>query len=253
VAGTSAGAIVGALFAAGMEIEEMVERFSSFAGSELYKTMRANYARNRGRMQASKNRERFFRGSSLTFLSDTERSALGGELLAAFVERFVGPDRLIEDLRLPFAASATDLVAGRQVTMGYGSLHSALRASCAIPGMFPPVEDGDRLLVDGSVVAEVPIAAALQLGLPAPVMAMHLERAVPKVTRFESSTEIAIRTNALIHTQLVREQLRSAPLLLTIPVAEIGWLSFRDGAKLIAEGEAAAQAALPTLLEKLAT
>jgi NTE family protein len=251
VAGTSAGAIVGALWAAGLPIEEMIDRFTGFAGSDLYKTMRSSYARHRGRIQASKARERFFRGSSLTFLSDTERSALGEDLLAAFVERLVGPDRLIQSLPLPFAASATDLVAGRQHTMSYGSLHSALRASCAIPGMFPPVADGERLLVDGSVVAEVPIGAAGQLGLKAPVLALHLERAVPEVTRFETSTEIAIRTNALIHTQLVREQLRSAPLLVTIPVAEIGWLSFRDGAKLIAEGERAAEAALPALLERL--
>lgn len=250
VAGTSAGAIVGALFAAGVDIEEMVQRFTSFAGSDLYKAMRSAYARSRAG-SGSRNRERFFRGSSLALLSDSEQAALSGELLAQFVERLVGPDRQIQSLRLPFAAAATDLVAGRQMTMTYGSLHSALRASCAIPGMFPPVAEGDRLLVDGSVAAEVPIGAAQQLGLKAPVMALHLERAMREVTRFETSTEIAIRTNALMHTQLVREQLRAAPLLLTIPVSDIGWLSFRDGSKLIEEGEKAAEAALPALFEKL--
>jgi NTE family protein len=252
VAGTSGGAIVGALHAAGVDVEEIVERFQAFSRSPLYRAMRATFARHRGRISAARNKERFFRGSSLTFLSDSARSALGDDLLCSFVEHLVGPDRTIQSLRLPFAASATDLVAGRQITLSYGSLHSALRASCAIPGLFAPQADGDRLLVDGSVVAEVPIAAAQALGLKAPVFATHLERAMPPVSLFENATEVAVRVNALVHTQLVREQLRLAPLLLTIPVAEIGWLSFRDGAKLIAEGERAAEAALPALLDKLA-
>jgi NTE family protein len=251
VAGTCAGAIVGAMFASGLDEELLVDRFVGFAGSPLYKQMRAAFQRHLPRIKAARTKERFFHGSSLAFLSDTDRSALGDDLLAAFVEHFVGSDRTIESLKLPFAACATDLVSGRQVTLSYGSLSSALRASCAFPGMFAPQVDGDRLLVDGSVVAEVPIAAATQLGLPAPVMALHLERATRPVTSFKNSTEIAVRTNALLHTQLVREQLRAAPLVLSIPVAEIGWLSFRDGAKLIAEGEKAAEAALPPLLERL--
>ena len=249
VAGTSAGAIVGALYAAGADVEEIVERFVGFAGSDLYRRMRRAFAV--ARTEATRNKEHLFLGQSPSYLSEEKRSALGDDLLAEFVERFIGPDQLIQSLRVPFAASATDLVAGRQIVLSYGSLHSALRASCAIPGLFPPQHDGERLLVDGSVCAEVPIAAAQGLGLPAPVLAAHLERVVPPATVFDSSTEIAIRTHALIHTELVREQLRAAPLLLTIPVAEIGWLNFRDGARLIAEGEKAAEAAISELLEKL--
>jgi hypothetical protein len=63
--------------------------------------------------------------------------------------------------------------------------------------------------------------------------------------------EIAIRANALVHTELVREQLRHAPLLLTVPVPEMRWLSFADGAKLIEVGERTAAAALPSLLAQL--
>jgi NTE family protein len=247
VAGTSAGAIVGALFAAGADVEDIVERFTSFARSSLYQSMRRVFAHG----AAARSKARFLRGVDPSIHSEGERAALGDDLLAGFVEHFVGSDRLIQSLRVPFAAAATDLVAGRQITLSYGSLCSALRASCAIPGLFPPQRDGDRLLVDGSIVAEVPIAAAQQLGLPAPVLAAHLERVVPPVTRFDNATEIAARASALVHTQLVREQLRSAPLLVTIPVAEIGWLSFRDGAKLVAEGERAAEAAMPELLARL--
>jgi len=249
IAGTSAGAIVGALYAAGVEVEDIVERFTGFAGSDLYRRMRRAFAV--ARSHATRNKERLFLGSSPSYLSEVDRSAISDDLLAAFIEHFVGPDQLIQSLRVPFAAAATDLVAGRQIALTFGSLHSALRASCAIPGLFPPQPDGDRLLVDGSAVAEVPIAAAQGLGLPAPVLAAHLERVLPPANGLQNATEIAIRTHALIHTQLVREQLRAAPLLLTVPVAEIGWLSFRDGARLITEGEMAAEAAISELLEKL--
>jgi hypothetical protein len=97
----------------------------------------------------------------------------------------------------------------------------------------------------------VPIAAAATLCPSATVMAVYLERTVPQVERYDNATEVAIRTNALVHTQLVREQLRAARLLLTIPVQEVGWLSFRDGQKLIAVGERVAEEALPGIFEKL--
>ncbi len=251
VAGTSAGAIIGALHASGLDEETLIERFTSFPRSELYRTMRGAYARRSARGESPKNRARFFRGSSMSFFSETERSALGDDLLAQFIEHIAGPDRLIQSLPSPFAACATDLVEGRQVALSYGSLHSALRASCAIPGFFPPQPDGDRLLVDGSVVAEVPIGAAQNLNPQATVMAIHLARSVPQVHRYDNATDIAIRANALVHTQLVREQLRFAPLLLTVPVQEVGWLSFREGEKLIAAGEQAAEEHLPALLEQL--
>ena len=234
-----------------LEPEAIVERFTAFPRSEVYRAIRAGYARRRLGRDAVKNTQRFFRGSSLNFLSETERSALGDDLLAAFVEHFIGADRTIQSLRLPFAACATDLVEGRHVSLTYGSLHSALRASCAIPGLFPPQVDGERLLVEGSIMAEVPIVAAQTLAPKATVLAAYLARRVPPVHRYDTATDIAVRASALMHTQLVREQLRAAPLLLTIPVQEVGWLSFRDGKSLIAAGERAAEEALPGLLEQL--
>jgi NTE family protein len=251
VAGTSVGGVIGAMIAAGHDVELLVDRFVGFAASPLYRRMRATFSRQLPRIRAARNKERFFHGSSLAFLSDSDTSVLDDGLLAEFVAHFVGDDRLIQSLKLPFAACAADLVSGRAITLSYGSLHAALRASCAIPGMFAPQVDGDRLLVDGAVVSEVPIAAAQQLGVAAPIMAAHLERAMRPVTGFASATEIAVRASALLETQLVREQLRAAPLVLPLAVADVGWLSFRDGKALIAEGERAAEAALPPLLDKL--
>jgi len=70
----------------------------------------------------------------------------------------------IERLRIPFTAVAMDLVTGAQVVLDHGDLESALLASAAIPGILPPVVREGRTLVDGGMIAYVPVRAALQAG-----------------------------------------------------------------------------------------
>ena len=70
----------------------------------------------------------------------------------------------IEDLALPFAATATDLVTGRAVHLQSGPLVPALMASAAVPGLYPPVRIDGRDLVDGGVVSMVPVDHALRMG-----------------------------------------------------------------------------------------
>jgi NTE family protein len=70
----------------------------------------------------------------------------------------------IEQLAVPFTAVAMDLVTGAPVLLDHGDLESALLASAAIPGMLPPVDREGRTLVDGGVIAYVPVLAALQAG-----------------------------------------------------------------------------------------
>ncbi|MEO3809119.1 patatin-like phospholipase family protein [Sphaerisporangium sp. B11E5] len=75
-----------------------------------------------------------------------------------------GLPRRIEDLAIPFTAVAMDLVTGAQVLLDHGDLESALLASAAIPGVLPPVDREGRTLVDGGVIAFVPVLAALRAG-----------------------------------------------------------------------------------------
>jgi NTE family protein len=70
----------------------------------------------------------------------------------------------IEQLGVPFTAVAMDLRTGAQVLLDHGDLESALLASAAIPGILPPVDRDGRTLVDGGVIAYVPVRAALQVG-----------------------------------------------------------------------------------------
>lgn len=88
---------------------------------------------------------------------------IGGDRLAAEMRRHLG-ELTIEDLPVPFAAVATDLITGHEVWLRQGSLVDNLRASFSLPGVFPPVEREGRMLVDGALVNPVPVSVCRAMG-----------------------------------------------------------------------------------------
>ncbi len=133
VAGTSAGALIGAFWAAGMSVDEM---------------MRV--------MREQKTRSLFswrFDGQGL-FSTDGMRG---------YLDRHFG-ERTFADLDRPFFVVATDLERGREVVLREGRIVDALLASTAMPGIFAPVEHKGMLLVDGGVVNNVPVSVLTGAG-----------------------------------------------------------------------------------------
>ena len=98
---------------------------------------------------------------------------IGGGRLAARLQESLGKT-LIEDLPIRFAAIATEIGTGHEVWLTRGSLALALRASYALPGIFPPVHLGGRWLVDGALVNPVPVSAARAFGARV-VIAVNLD------------------------------------------------------------------------------
>lgn len=134
VAGTSAGSIVGAALASGLSIEEIVEIGRKMTWFRMTK----------------------FSYSPKGILSN---AAMGNLLRSSF------PFDKFEDLPTPFAAVTCDLQTGDAVVLkDEGDLVDAVRASCAIPGIFTPVEINGKRLFDGGVVANVPTKAVRGLG-----------------------------------------------------------------------------------------
>jgi NTE family protein len=88
---------------------------------------------------------------------------IGGERLARELRRYLGHTR-IEDLPAPFVAVATDLATGHEVWLRRGSLVEVLRASFAVPGVFPPMDMDGRWLVDGALVNPVPVSVCVAAG-----------------------------------------------------------------------------------------
>ncbi len=87
----------------------------------------------------------------------------------AFLRKHLG-ERRIEHAPIPLTIIATDLATGRPVTLNSGDVVSAIVASSAFPGVFPPMEIDGRTLIDGGVVADVPLDAAIDLGVASAIV-----------------------------------------------------------------------------------
>ena len=134
VAGTSAGALVGAAYCAGVSLVDLEKQFLSIAWPTLVK----------------------FSLIKPLALFDTQP-------MEEFLRKFIG-DCEFKDLNLPFAAICCDIVTGERIVLDKGPIAPCVRASAAIPGLFSPVEINGRLLVDGGVVDNLPVEQVQAMG-----------------------------------------------------------------------------------------
>lgn len=93
----------------------------------------------------------------------SKHGLLSGNYIKKLLDRVINIEN-IEDLEIPFAAVCVDINKGEVVAFSSGSIQNAIRASIAIPGLFTPVIDGEKFLVDGGVLDPVPVEAARNLG-----------------------------------------------------------------------------------------
>lgn len=135
VAGTSMGAVIGAVFAAG-KLDGLSARLRNLDWPGIVALLDPVFPRS---------------------------GLIDGQKIAEFVRAHV-PSARIEDLLLPFAAVATDITNGEQVVATTGDLTEAVRASIAVPGIFTPVRSNGRILVDGGLVNPVPVRVARAMG-----------------------------------------------------------------------------------------
>nr|WP_310525001.1 patatin-like phospholipase family protein [Polymorphobacter sp.] len=160
-------------------------------------------------------------------------SMLGGRAVTAQLRQHFGHGHL-EDLFLPVAVVAADLVTGEEVSLTRGSIVEAVRASIAIPGVFPPVRMGGMILVDGGVMTPVPVRAVRAIS-SAPVVAINLqgdylrraEAGMPPGLRLVTPFRVGRAGLSLLMTHLARQSLALDPPDLEIAPA-IGHVDVRN-------------------------
>ena len=145
IAGTSAGAMAGAIYAAGFKPDTVIEQVADINQEDMYG---------------------FGRGPGLL---DTKG-------VRAILSEFLG-DKTFADLKIPCVITAVDLIEMEEVTLREGSVLEAVMASISVPGVFPPQENSGRLLVDGMVLNPVPVALARSLAPRCKVIGVSLSPA----------------------------------------------------------------------------
>lgn len=218
VVGTSAGAVVGALYAAGnngFELQKLAHKLDE---------------------------------SKLADWSLPDRGVLKGDGLQKFVNDAVA-NRPIETLRKPFAAVATDLRSGDAILFRSDNTGMAVRASAAVPGVFKPVAINGHDYVDGGLSSLVPVRYARQLGADL-VIAVDIS-ASPANRPLRGTLDILLQTFTIMGQNLAHYELKDAEVVIRPQVGAVGSADFQARHDAILEGEKAAQAALPQIREAL--
>jgi len=215
IAGSSVGSILGAAYASGAPLERIIE------------TCRTLRFRDIARWRVSR-----------LGLASNQR-------LATLMDRVFG-SRQFEDLKIPLAVVATDLSTGEPVVFTSGNLVDAIRASCAFPGLFEPVQIGTRCLADGGLVAPVPTHAARFIGAQAVVgVSVGMQdghRGTPT-----NIFQVVSRAVSAAQKHQLEVWERHADLVLRPDVQFLAWDDFARADEAIEAGAAAALRALPRI------
>ena len=173
-------------------------------------------------------------------------SVLGGRTVAKQLRQHFGHGRL-EDLFIPCAVVAADIVSGTEIAMTRGPIVEAVRASIAIPGVFPPVRRDNMVLIDGGVMTPVPVAAVRAL-TKAPVLAVNLQGdylrrsaiGLPPTKRIMTPLRVGRAGLSLMMAQLARQGLALNPpdFELAPPIGHVDVRNFTRAHELIEIGAA---------------
>lgn len=220
IAGTSVGSVIGAAYCSGISAKELEEvaalvRFKDFARWTL-----SRYG-----------------------LASNDRM---GNFL-----RKVLKCQTFEELKIPLAVAATDFATGEGVVFRSGPLVDAVRASCAYPGMFRPVEIGGRLLVDGLLAHAVPTVPLREMGAQR-VIAVYLSAHWVNLDGPRHLFDVIGQCFSIAQAKMCGLWEAAADVVLQPDVRGFSYDGFDRAPELIRAGEAAARAALPAIKQWLA-
>ncbi|MBI2312446.1 MAG: patatin-like phospholipase family protein [Betaproteobacteria bacterium] len=218
VVGTSAGSLVGALYAAGhsgFEIQRLALQMDESAVSDW---------------------------------SLPNRGVIKGESLQEFVNRAVN-NRPIEKLARLFGVVATDLQTGEMIVFRRGNTGMAVRASSSVPGVFQPVNVSGREYVDGGLTSPVPVKVAKSLGADI-VIAVDIG-AKPRYGKVKDTIDVLLQTFSIMGQSLSGHEIALADVVIRPNTGVIGATDFESRHLAILEGEKAAQEALPAIRSRI--
>jgi NTE family protein len=221
IAGTSVGALIGASYCSGLSVSELEEvahncRFTTFARWTL---SRYGFASN--------------------------------DRMIAFLTRTLKV-KTFEELRIPLGVSATDFNTGEGVVFHSGSIIDPVRASCAYPGMFLPVNIRGRFLVDGMLSHPVPTRPLREMGMDR-VLGVHLKGTWAKGGAPRHLFDVIGQSFAIAQDAMASLWRDAADVVIEPDVAGFAYDDFKRADDLIRVGEAAMRAALPEVRKWLET
>jgi len=235
IAGTSAGAVAGALYAQGKSAGQIKKLALALSWKKL---------------------------APLLDISLPKTGLIRGKKIEDLLTLSFGGDIQFTNLKLPFACVATDIMTGEEVIIDHGSVPEALRASISIPAIFALVKCKGRYLVDGGLVNPVPVSLVKHMGADFTIAVnvipdvtdrvQHVNKEQTKGSKEPNIIHILMQSMYIATYSLVRSSMEEADIIIEPQVAHINAGDFNHARDCIRQGELAAQASIPEIKRKLA-
>ncbi len=216
IAGTSAGSIVGALYAAGMPLAEIKRILLNAKWRDLLK------------------------------ITIPRRGLISSEGIFRFMEDVL-PVKRFSSLIIPFAAVATDLRTAEKVVFTTGSIARAVQASCSLPVIFTPTEINRRALVDGGVASQVPVRTVREELGTKRVVAVNVNYKATEFDEYDNLIKIAAHLSVLWASRNAREEEKLADVVIQVNAQGIALYDLSKSRELLRRGRKAAEEKLPEI------
>lgn len=252
IVGTSAGALIGGAYSAGMTTREITAKVNAYLKSPEFED---SAIKSLG-MSFSPGQKSFFQRAQIFTRNQYYliKALFSPSILPVgdfqSLINYLLPDIDIRDTLIPFRAVTTDLITGKQVVLSEGPIRQAVLASSSVPGAVEPVRLGQWMLADGGVTSLVPVHAARAAGADV-VIAVMVDRDLPADTDIDTAKDILYRAGEITANTLEAAELQNADVIIRPAVGDLHWTDFARAVDLIKTGEQAARAALKQIHESL--
>ncbi len=242
IAGTSMGAVIGAMYALEPDITMVEEKAKELLASDAFKKLHVEFLQQRMEETFIKRVVSHLKQTYLYNLTRTKLSLISQEKADGILNELL-PERDISETKIPFAAVATDLTRAEELVFDKGPLRKAVQASMAIAGIFPPLQQEGNWVIDGGIVSIVPVKAAFDMGADM-VIAVDVKSRRRLKSKLESGFEIISRANYIRGIVINQGLLEQADIVISPGVKNIHWADFKKLGWLIKKGEQACEAKL---------
>ncbi len=253
ICGCSMGAMIGGVYCLYKNVDHVEEESYNFVNHPVFQEF------NFDDFAAMDNRAEDWKGKALNvmgrikvglslFKTLAHQSIYDNSLVDEVYSNY--PDAAIEDLKLPFTATTNDILSGREILLGKGSLRFAVRASSAIPGYFPPVKYDNHLLVDGGVSNLVP-TQYFRKNKNELILGVDVSQPIRESKEPKSGVNFMQRAEAIREYHLMKLKTQNADKLVRCNLNGISWADFSSIDEIIKYGEKSAQKVIPWIKKNL--
>jgi len=252
VAGTSIGAVVGAMYAETLDAYLVQDRFEELAEREEYLTRLGLRRFSRGEKRDASFWDMIgakIMGTLALNLAQTRSGLLKAERLERTLEGLLHISHFSE-CRIPFVALATDISWGKETPLCTGNLIRAVTASAAIPGFFTPVEHDGLSLSDGGICCPLPVPYA-EYAEDAVTMGVAVPTGLREKSEPENAIDIMLRAQEVNMHYFTSRLMERASVALYPDIGDVQWHEMDRVREMVRAGREAGEAALPELEKEL--